>query len=424
MIDNTAAVGIVNNMGTCHNPQCNDITLKIWDFFIQHSIWLTAAHLPGSVNVVADRESRNFHSQHTEWMLNTTILEDALTQLKFKPEMDLFASRLNKQFHYYCSFRPDPEALFIDAFSISWSNVKFYCFPPFSCILKTIQKIKRDHAEGIVVVPDWSTQSWRRLIGQNIAPNVIEIILSSWRSATQNQYSSSIRKWFEFCTDRSINIVAPTIPQVLSFLTMIHEDGLSYSSVNTAKSALSSVLDLGTEIPLGQLPLIKRFMKGVFERRPSFPKHKTIWDVTTVLDFFRQQGPNEFSSIAQDAIVTKKFVEVALKGLQQPPQDQSSDSKCTDLKRRNIWKKEKCPDWWPENIPFRSPNARPSLSVDSLDSILSSFKVFIIAVGVNEVESDEMSDSPRDEQVDNTIGSSGWQDAYPAELVISDNVEL
>eukprot|EP00794_Sanderia_malayensis_P013238 gene13238-14596_t len=38
--------------------------------------------------------------------------------------------------------------------------------------------------------------------------------------------------------------------KVLSFLTMIHEDGLSYSSVNTAKSALSSVKDLGTETPL------------------------------------------------------------------------------------------------------------------------------------------------------------------------------
>ena len=136
----------------------------------------------------------------------------------------------------------------------------------------------------------------KRLIGENIAPNVIEIILSSWRSGTQNQYSSSIRKWFEFCTERSINIVAPTIPQVLSFLTMIHEDGLSYSSVNTAKSALSSVLDLGTETPLGQLPIIKRFMKGVFERRPSFPKHKNIWDVKTVLDFFRKQGlPSELS---------------------------------------------------------------------------------------------------------------------------------
>ncbi len=175
MIDNTAAVGIVNNMGTCHNPQYNDITLKIWDFCIQHSIWLTAAHLPGSTNVVADMESRKCHSQHTEWMLNSTFLEDALKQLKFKPEVDLFASRLNKQFDSYCSFRPDPEALFIDAFSISWSNVKFYCFPPFSCILKTIQKIKRDHAEGIVVVPDWSTQSWYPLLQSLLAQKPISL---------------------------------------------------------------------------------------------------------------------------------------------------------------------------------------------------------------------------------------------------------
>jgi len=127
------------------------------------------------------------------------------------------------------------------------------------------------------------------LIDQDIPSNVIEIILSSWRAGTQNQYSSSLRKWVEFCDVRSINIVSPTVPQVLEFLTIIHENGLSYSSVNTAKSALSSILDLGTQTCLGQLPIVKRFMKGVFEWRPSLPKHKHIWDVKIVLDFFRQQ---------------------------------------------------------------------------------------------------------------------------------------
>ena len=336
MIDNTAAVCIINNMGTCHNYQCNDITMKIWEFCAQNNIWLTAAHLPGSTNLVADMESRKHSTKHTEWMLNPNVLSCALKQLNYVPVIDLFASRLNKQFNSYCSFRPDPDAKYIDAFSVSWSNEKFYCFPPFICILRTIQKIKRDHAKGILVVPDWPTQSWypllrslflqkpiyiqpsktlltlpssptatpptiqkaetsylslvrKKLIDQDIPSNAIEIILSSWRAGTQNQYSSSLRKWVEFCDVRSINIVSPTVPQVLEFLTIIHENGLSYSSVNTTKSALSSILDLGTQTCLGQLPIVKRFMKGVFEWRPSLPKHKHIWDVKIVLDFFRQQ---------------------------------------------------------------------------------------------------------------------------------------
>ena len=102
--------------------------------------------------------------------------------------------------------------------------------------------------------------------------------------------------WLEFCTERSVTSVTPTISGVLEFLTMIHDKGLSYSSVNTAKSALSAVLDLSSDIPLGHLPIIRRFMKGIFERRPSFPKHSHIWDIKVVLDYFRNQTlPSELS---------------------------------------------------------------------------------------------------------------------------------
>ena len=74
MIDNTAAVSIINDMGTCHSQDCHLITVKIWEFCIEHNIWLTAAHLPGSTNVVADSESRNFCNLDAEWMLNSTTL--------------------------------------------------------------------------------------------------------------------------------------------------------------------------------------------------------------------------------------------------------------------------------------------------------------------------------------------------------------
>ena len=35
------------------------------------------------------------------------------------PEIDLFTSRLNKQLHRYASWMTDPDALYIDAMSIS-----------------------------------------------------------------------------------------------------------------------------------------------------------------------------------------------------------------------------------------------------------------------------------------------------------------
>ena len=96
-----------------------------------------------------------------------------MTKFKFTPEVDLFASRLNKQFTKYCSCRPDPEAMYIDAFSVSWKNLKFYCFPPFSCVLQAVQKIKQEKATGILVIPNWPTQPWYPLI----APLLVEPLL-------------------------------------------------------------------------------------------------------------------------------------------------------------------------------------------------------------------------------------------------------
>ena len=93
-------------------------------------------------------------------MLNPTYLATALRKLQISPKIDLFASRLNKQFDIYVSYKRDPYAKHIDAFAISWTNENFYCFPPFSCILKSIRKILQDKAKGILVVPDWPTQSW------------------------------------------------------------------------------------------------------------------------------------------------------------------------------------------------------------------------------------------------------------------------
>jgi hypothetical protein len=159
MIDNTTAVAVINNMGTCHSDPCNSIACAIWQFCERNNIWLTAAYIPGKLNNTADLESRNKNID-TEWMLNSQCLAQALASIPFSPQIDLFASRINKQFEVYVSYRPDPYAKHIDAFTISWTNEKFYCFPPFSCILKAIRKVIQDQARGILVVPYWPTQTW------------------------------------------------------------------------------------------------------------------------------------------------------------------------------------------------------------------------------------------------------------------------
>ena len=133
--DNTATVGAITKMGSSKSIVLNDIITDIWEWALERDIWLSSTHIPGVLNEEADKESRKFEIR-TEWKLNSSTFLHVLDALKFEPEIDLFASRINNQLSKFASYRPDPEATIIDAFTVSWGNLNFYAFPPFICIAR------------------------------------------------------------------------------------------------------------------------------------------------------------------------------------------------------------------------------------------------------------------------------------------------
>ena len=75
-------------------------------------------------------------------------------------DIDLLASRPNHKVTNYASWRPDPGAQFTETFCFNREPFHFYAFPPFSVITKCLQKIEKDQATGILIVPLWKTQAW------------------------------------------------------------------------------------------------------------------------------------------------------------------------------------------------------------------------------------------------------------------------
>ena len=157
MIDNTTAVSYINSM-VGRSPNCNQITRELWVWCANQGIWLSAAHIPGKKNVLADKESMAKRSD-TEWKLNPELF-DCIVTIWGTFSADLFASMLNYQFKPFVSWRPDPEAMAIDAFSLEWREQYFYAFPPFSLINRVLQKVEQDQSQGIIIVPMWNTQVW------------------------------------------------------------------------------------------------------------------------------------------------------------------------------------------------------------------------------------------------------------------------
>lgn len=157
-VDNSTAVAYINRMGGVQYPHLTQITREIWDWCEDRGLYIYASYIKSSNNIVADAESRRNHPD-IEWELDDRAFNH-ITRCFGSPVIDLFASRINKKCEAYISWHRDPDAIAIDAFTISWANKHFYAFPPFSIILKVLRKIIAEKSKGIVVVPSWPTQPW------------------------------------------------------------------------------------------------------------------------------------------------------------------------------------------------------------------------------------------------------------------------
>ena len=184
MFDNTTSISCINKLETSHSMNCHYLTVKIWEWAMKSNIQLTAAHIPGKQKIIANRKSRVCHVD-SEWVFFPWYLYQSLNLQSFKPDIDLFVTQVNRQFNDYVAYRSDPEATFIDAFTIDWSGLKFYAFPPITIISRVLSKISQDEAEGIIVVPYWPNQVWYPVMLKMLIS--IPILLNSRKSHHSHQ---------------------------------------------------------------------------------------------------------------------------------------------------------------------------------------------------------------------------------------------
>ena len=126
------------------------------------------------------------------------------------------------------------------------------------------------------------------LESRGLPKNVIELLLGAARLITQSAYQSAWNAWNSWCIKRGVHSMSAAVNDVLSFLAEYFSEGRSYSSVNIARSMLSSTLCLGPNniADIGKYPLVVKLMKGIYNQKPPKPRYITTWDPSVVLAFF------------------------------------------------------------------------------------------------------------------------------------------
>ena len=132
---------------------------------------------------------------------------------------------------------------------------------------------------------------------RGLSQKATSILIASWRHSTKNEYRSYISKWLSFCKKWKICEVSPTVNNIIEFLTDLYGKGHSYSSINVARSSLSSLGISIESFTAGSHPLVVRFLKGVFNTRPPQPRYSTIWDINVVLTYLRTLSPVKHLSL-------------------------------------------------------------------------------------------------------------------------------
>ena len=158
--DNTMVVAYINKeRGMRSGPLC----ALLWRILIwcsQRQVTLKARHIPGRLNVIADKLSRLGQTIQTEWSLLPEVFQKLCSKWH-RPLIDLFATRFNHKLPQFVSPVPDTLAVAVDALTLPWEDLDAYAFPPTAILGKVVEKLQNSpYKRLILIAPGWPNMPW------------------------------------------------------------------------------------------------------------------------------------------------------------------------------------------------------------------------------------------------------------------------
>ena len=159
MSDNSTAVSCIRRQGSLRSDHLLSLTSSLLEFCLLHSITLVPKHLSGALNVLADQGSRS-SPVSTEWSLDPQTFR-WISSLAGPFQVDLFATRDNRQLRSFVSPFPDPLACGTNALSLHWDQWdSVYLFPPIPLLTEVVARLCKFVGRGALVAPLYPQSGW------------------------------------------------------------------------------------------------------------------------------------------------------------------------------------------------------------------------------------------------------------------------
>ena len=155
--DNTSAMYYVNKGGG-RSMALSDQISSLWDTCHRRGVQLSAVHLQGSDNEVADSLSRRRWSS-SDWVLRPQVFARLLREFRFDPTIDAFAERHNAKLKRFASAHPVRGSVLTSGLLLDYTRERAYCFPPPTLVGRLLTRLKRSATRALVILP-YNPRAW------------------------------------------------------------------------------------------------------------------------------------------------------------------------------------------------------------------------------------------------------------------------
>ena len=302
---------------------------RILSWCTRQQITLRARHIPGRLNVIADKLSRLGQTIQTEWSLHPEVFQ-AVCSRWHQPQVDLFATRFNNKLPQFVSPVPDPQAWAVDALSLSWEDLDPYAFPPAAILGKVVEKLQDYPCNRIILIaPGWPNMPWfwdlvamssqiplclpnitnlvAQPFNQVLHRNLSNLNLHAWLLEPQQSRSrASLRQWqhelrllkedqpdlsyeakwtifTKWCLSNQVDFRAPPLKAIADFLLHLFQDKkLQPGTIDGYRSAIADKLGNST-INVSKDENLTRLLDSFHRDRPRGRRGIPSWNLSLVL---------------------------------------------------------------------------------------------------------------------------------------------
>ena len=323
--DNTTVVAYINKEGGMRSGPLCALLWRILTWCTKRQVTLKAGHIPGHLNVIADKLSRLGQTIQTEWSLLPEIFQKLCSKWH-RPQIDLFAMRFNHKLTQFVSPVPDSLALAVDALTLPWEDLDAYAFPPTAILGKVVEKLPDSPCKRLILIaqhalvlgfgdhvqsgPSQSAQPAKSvdtalqsdpsqksdkskspcmaprataIKEQGFSEAVAARIEAPQRRSTRSVYEAKWTIFTKWCITNQVDFRSPPVKSVADFLLYLFEDKkLQPSTIDGYRSAIADKLG-NASVNISKDDNLTRLLESFHRDRPKGRRGIPSWNLSLVL---------------------------------------------------------------------------------------------------------------------------------------------